>query len=189
LSAGEVTQVVSTVFAAVAAVAAAITALVVYRQWAATVTPTPSVDTALHLPSRLFVLTVFNHGGPVKKVSFAVIEGNQACLGFLPPHAFLASGQNVRVKLQLDPTEDTGQTAVAYGFDLAGRYVYAWAANGQSGRWPARSRRLRRRPTDLTAAQILQRFYPGAADPMTLEVRASELMPQETAAKRGEPGG
>ena len=184
MDAAEITQLASTVFAAVAALGAAATALLTYRQWSAGVTPALSVDVALYQPSGKLFLTIFNHGGPVKKVSFAVVEGKQATMGFLPPHSFLASGQAARLRLQLDAEADTHQTAVVYGFDLTGHHVYAWAANGQSGRWPARSRRWRRRPTDLTAVQILQRFYPAAPDPMTLEKRASVLVPEQTAGEQ-----
>ena len=186
----EVTTVASTTFAAIAAIAAAVTAGLSYRQWNAGVTPGLSVDVALYQPSGKLYLTIVNHGGPAKKVSFAVIEGKQAAIGHLPPHGFLASGQAARLLLSMDADAGTQQTAVAYGFDLTGDRVYAFAANGRSGRWRARSRGLlRRRPTDLRAAQILQRFYPDAPDPLTLEPRGSVLVPDETAAERTRRGG
>ncbi|HTD09467.1 MAG TPA: hypothetical protein VK680_11285 [Solirubrobacteraceae bacterium] len=116
-------------------------------------------------------MTIVSHGAPVKKVSFVVVEDQQACMSFLPPHGFLTTGERVRLQLGLDAAGSNAQVAVVYGFDLQGRYVYAWAANGQSGRWRARSGRLLRRPTDLSAVQILQRFYPSAPDPTTLEQR------------------
>jgi hypothetical protein len=143
-----------------------------YRQWSASTTPALSVDLALYQPSATTFMTIVNHGAPVKKVSFAVVEGQQACLSFLPPHGFLTAGERVRVQLGLDAADSNAQVAVVYGFDLQGRNVYAWAANGRSGRWRARSGWLLRRPTDLSAVQILQRFYPSAPDPMSLEKRA-----------------
>ena len=83
---------------------------------------------------------------------------------------------------------DTRQTAAVYRFDLTGRHVLAWAANGQSGRWLARSWGLRRRPTDLSAAQIMPRFYPDAPDPMTLAKCSAALVPEQTAGERIEGG-
>lgn len=170
-------QFASVIFAAVAAAGSAGAAAVMYRQMAASATPALSVDLAEVLPRGSLFLTVVNYGGPIKKVSFAAVEGTQACMSFLPPHGFLGPGERARIQLGMDSAGDRAQVAVVYGFDLASRYVYAWAANGQAGRWPARSSRWRRRPTDLSAVQILQRFYPGVADPTTLQQRAIVLMP------------
>jgi hypothetical protein len=182
MSTADTTQVLSTVFAAVAAVGSADAAWVIFRQWTATSTPGVSVDVAKVFPKGTLYLNVVNYGGPVKKVSFAVIEGEQACMSFLPPHGFLGPGERSQLQLGLDgPTEPDAPddtVAVVYGFDLASRLVYAWAANGKADRWRARSTFWRRRPTDLSAVQILQRFYPGAPDPTMLEQRASVLMPK-----------
>jgi hypothetical protein len=175
---GEATQVASTVFAAVAGVGSATAAWVIYRQWRASSTPALSVDLVEVLPKGTIFLNVVNYGGPTKKVSFAVIEGEQACLSFLPPHGFLGPGDSRQVQICVD-SAGSQQAAVVYGFDLEGRYVHAWAANGTAQRWRARSSRWRRRPTDLSAVSILQRFYPGAPDPTTLELKASVLMPPD----------
>jgi hypothetical protein len=172
---GDAIQLVSTLFAALAAIGSGTAAWVMYKQWAGTRTPSLSVDIAEVHPKRTLYLTAANYGGPVKKVCFAIIEGEQACLGFLPPHGFLGPGERARLQLGLDASEDTA-IAVVYGFDLDGNTVYAWAANGKSEKWPARTTRWRRRPTDLSAVNILQRFYPGASDPTTLELRASVLV-------------
>ena len=172
MDAGEVTQLASTVFAAIAAIGSAVAAWVVYRQWLSGSTPSLTIDLAQYMPSKALVLTVVNFGAPVKKVSVVVIEGDQAVMTFLPPHGFLAAGERVRMTLGLDATDGDRMTAVAYGFDLSGEHVYAWSANGQSGRWRARGRRFRGRPADLSAATILKGFYPDAADPTTLEKRA-----------------
>jgi hypothetical protein len=176
MSTTDAIQLASTAFAAVAAVGSAIAAWVMYRQWRAGRTPSLSVDIAEVHPKRTLYMTVVNYGGPVKKVCFAAVEGSQACLGFLPPHGFLGPEERARLQLCMDSVDES-TVAVVYGFDLDGNYVHAWSANRQSGRWPARSRRLRRRPTDLSATQILQRFYPGAPDPTTLELRANVLLP------------
>lgn len=169
-------QLASTAFAAVAAIGSAAAAWVMYRQWLGGRTPALSIDIAEVHPKRTLYLTVVNYGGPVKKVSFAVVEGRQACVSFLPPHGFLGPGERARMRLGLDSVDER-TIAVVYGFDLGGKNVYAWSANGHTGRWPARSRLWRRRPTDLSAVQILQRFYPQAPDPTTLEQRSVVLMP------------
>jgi hypothetical protein len=180
MSTADTTQVLSTAFAAVAAVGSAGAAWVMHRQWTATSTPGVSVDVAKVFPKGTLYLNVVNYGGPVKKVSFVVIEGDQACMSFLPPHGFLGPGERVQLKLGLDSPNDApdDSVAVAYGFDLASRFVYAWATNGKAERWPARSTFWRRRPTNLNAVQILQRLYPQAPDPTKLEQRGSALMPQ-----------
>ncbi len=175
MTTGDGIQLVSTVFAALAAIGSGVAAWVMYKQWAGMRTPALSVDIAEVHPKRTLYLTAVNYGGPVKKVCFAIIEGEQACLGFLPPHGFLGPGERARLQLGLDATDDAA-IAVVYGFDLDGNTVYAWAANGKNGKWPARTTRLRRRPTDLSAVNILQRFYPDASDPTTLELRASALV-------------
>lgn len=176
MTAADVAQITSTAFAAVAAVGSAGASWVMYRQWVASSTPALSVDVAEVYPKQTLFLTVVNYGGPIKKVSFAAVEGDQACMSFLPPHGFLGPGEKARLQLGMD-SADENPVAVVYGFDLGGRYVYAWAANGHNGRWTARSSRWRRRPTDLSAVQILQRFYPDARDPTKLEQRAVVLMP------------
>jgi hypothetical protein len=127
-------------------------------------------------PQGILTLTIVNYGGPAKKVSFAVVEGEQSCLGFLPPHAFLAAAETASLRLKLERSGQHNAVAVVYGFDVQSRYVYAWAAGGRSERWPARSGRLRRRPTDLTAVQILQQFYPDAPDPTKLRQCTFELL-------------
>ena len=172
MSAAEVTQLASTIFAAIAAVGSGVAAFVMYRQWLAGTTPALTVDIAQYQPRGIIQMTLVNYGAAVKKVSIAVIEGNQACLAFLPPHGFMSPGERSRLTLGLDPSGKDEMVAVAYGFDVRGDWVYAWAANGQSGRWRARSGRFRRRPTDLSVVSILQRFYPHAPDPMALEKRA-----------------
>jgi hypothetical protein len=176
LDVGEAAQLATTAFAAIAAVGSAGAAWVMYRQWSAASTPALSIDLSETQPSGAMFLTIVSYGGPVKKASIAVVEGEQACLGFVPPHGFVAAGERVRLGLPLDSSGNTKQVAVVYGFDLQSRYVYAWAASGRSERWPARSRRFRGAPTDLSAVEILKRFYAGAPDPTTLEQRAVALM-------------
>jgi len=173
------TAVISAAFAAIAALGSAGAAFIMLRQWTAQTTPALSVDVAEVFPKRTLYLTIVNFGGPIKKVSFAAVEGCQACLSFLPPHGFLRPGESARLQLHMDSV-DEATIAVVYGFDLSGRYVYAWAANGQAGRWRARSGRWwwNQRPTDLSAVEILQRFYPTAPDPTSLESRASVLVPR-----------
>lgn len=176
MSTGDAIQLASTAFAALAAVGSGVAAWVMYRQWAGSRTPALSVEISVVFPKRTCFLTVVNYGGPVKKVCFAVVEGAQACMGFLPPHGFLGPNERARLQLGVDADSDDRAIAVVYGFDLDGNTVFAWAANGQNGKWPARSSALRRRPTDLSAVQILHRFYPDAADPTTLEQRATVLL-------------
>jgi len=176
VSTGDAIQLASTAFAALAAIGSGLAAWVMYRQWAGSRTPSLSVDISVVFPKRTCFLTVVNYGGPVKKVCFAVVEGEQACMGFLPPHGFLGPGERAQLELGVDADSDDRAIAVVYGFDLDGNTVFSWAANGKNGKWPARSRRLRRRPTDLSAVQILKRFYPDAADPTTLEQRATVLL-------------
>jgi hypothetical protein len=181
MSTGDAIQLASTAFAAFAAIGSGVAAWVMYRQWSGSRTPALSVDVSVVFPKRTCYLTVVNYGGPVKKVCFAVVEGAQACMGFLPPHGFLGPGERASLQLGVDADTDDRAIAVVYGFDLDGNTVYAWAANGQNGRWPARSSHLRRRPTDLSAVQILKRFYPDAADPTELEQRATVLVPASSA--------
>jgi hypothetical protein len=133
VSAGDVLQLVSTAFAAVAAIGSAVAAWVMYRQWLGGRTPSLSVDVAEVHPKRTLYMTVVNHGGPVKKVCFAAVEGDQACVSFLPPHGFLGPGERARVELCMDSIE-VSTIAVVYGFDLDGKNVYAWSANGNAGR-------------------------------------------------------
>ena len=172
LSQAEAIQLASTAFAAIAAVGSAAAAWVMYRQWTISNVPALTVDLAHWQPRNVLALTIVNYGAPVKKVSIAVIEGDQACFAFLPPNGFLGRGERVQLTLGLDPSGGLSMTAVAYGFALNGSRVFAWAASGEEGNWPARSRGLfRRRPTDLTAAAILHRFYPNAPDPISLEKR------------------
>lgn len=178
VSAAEITQVASTVFAAVAAVGSGAAAWVIYRQWSASRTPAVSIDVSEFNTGAMF-LTLVNYGGAAKKVSFAVIEGKQSCMGFLPMHGYLAPGERARLRLGSETTGERKQIAVAYGFDLDGRWVYAWGANGQSLRWRARPGRWRRGVTDESEASILKRLYPGAPDPDELEPRGFALMPPE----------
>ncbi len=178
MTAAEATQVASTVFAAVAAVGAGTAAWVMYRQWSASRKPAVSIDVSEFNTGAMF-LTLVNYGGAAKKVSFVVIEGKQACMGFLPMHGYLAPGERARLRLACETTGERKQIAAAYGFDLDGRWVYAWAANGQNLRWRARPGRWRRRVTDETEASIVQRFYPGAPDPDELDVSGFTLMPPE----------
>jgi len=173
---GDAIQLTSTLFAALAAIGSGVAAWVMYRQWSGTRTPALSVDISVVFPKRTCYLTVVNYGGPVKKVCFAVVEGARACMGFLPPHGFLGPGERASLQFGVDADTDDRAIAVVYGFDLDGNTVYAWAANGQNGKWAARPSYLHRRPTDLSAVQILQHFYPNAADPSTLEQRATVLL-------------
>lgn len=172
MSAAEVTQIASAVFAALAAAGSAVAAAVMYRQWNASVTPALTIDLSQWQPSGRLFATIVNHGAAVKKASIVAVEGSQACVGFVPLHAFIEAGEKVRLELHVDPASDLGQVAVVYGFDLSGNRVYAWAANGQSGRWRTRNaRRCRARSTNLSPVHIFKQFYPSAPDPMSLEKR------------------
>jgi hypothetical protein len=116
-----------------------VAAWVMYRQWSGSRTPALSVDISVVFPKRTCYLTVVNYGGSVKKVCFAVVEGAQACMGFLPPHGFLGPGERATLQLGVDADGDDRAIAVVPGFDLDGDTVYAGpptarTANGQLAR-------------------------------------------------------
>ena len=161
----------SAVFAAIAAAGSAGAAWVMYRSWAAGVVPAVSLDLA-ESPEGVLVLTIHNFGAPAKKLTYAVIEGTNICAESIP-HGFLETGGRVRIKVDM-PSAGRTVIAVAYAFDLSARHFYAWAANGQSGRWRARHGRLWRKPTDATQQDILKRFYPQAPDHAELTPCESE---------------
>ena len=129
-----------------------------------------AVDLVSTFPSGRMQLHVANLGGIVIKAMTLVIEGPQACMGFLPPTAFLRPGEIRIYDLELDATNPDEATAVIYGFDVWRRYVYAWSATGRSHRWPARTGWLQR-SDDRSAIDILHQFYPDAPDPFELELR------------------
>ena len=89
-------------------------------------------------------------------------------------------------QLGFDMTEEHKQVAVVYGYDLDGRRVYAWAANGQSRCW--RLRGLLAHRGELMALDILRAFYPDAPDPTTLQARSVILLPAEGTAGERLPG-
>jgi hypothetical protein len=176
----------SAVFAAIAAVGSAGAAALMYRQWSDARTPRLNVDVIATMPSGRMFLAIQNYGGPAKKVAFTVIEGEQAAGGVLPPNGHVGPGESARLQLGFDMTEEHKQVAVVYGYDLDGRRVYAWAANGQSRCW--RLRGLLAHRGELMALDILRAFYPDAPDPTTLQARSVILLPAEGTAGERLPG-
>ncbi len=170
MSSAEVTQLASTIAAALAAIGSVGAASVMYRQWSASRTPAQMMS---GMPSgRMFV----NYGASAKQVSFVAVHGRQACMEALPPHGFLGPGERARLRLGVDFVDPHEQIAVVYGYDVTSRYVYAWAANGCTQRWQVRSRLWHRGPAEVTALEVLRRFYPKVRDPTTLERRSTVLL-------------
>jgi hypothetical protein len=165
-------QVGSAVFTAGAAGSALAAVRQSQREWRASREPSVSVDVVSYFPSGTMQLHVANLGGIVLKAMTVVIEGRQVCMGFLPPTAFLRPGEIRTYNLELDAVDTDEATAVIYGFDARRRFVYAWSANSQSHRWPAKRGRLKSSDT-RSAVDILHQFYPDAPDPFDLELRAN----------------
>jgi hypothetical protein len=138
------------------------------------------------LPDGTQVVTIANHGAPARKVQYAVLEKWHVWAGTVPPHGFLQPDTAVQLRIDLDELfadEVGGRKAVVYGFDLAARKVYAWAANGTSRSWRGRPSIVRsgQGMKPLYSHTVLKMFYPDCPESYELEEHSAELLADDDA--------
>jgi hypothetical protein len=158
LDAVDSAQIAAAVFTATAAGASWASVAQTRRERKEREKPDMHVEVLEVLPRGDVALSVSNMGGPAKLVTFAAVQGGKACLGHLPPSAFMRPGESRTLGLDLPPDPDTKAVATVMCFDSRGHRLFAWSANNQRRSWRVRGFRS---VGQKSADEIFESFYPG----------------------------
>jgi hypothetical protein len=162
----------SSAFTALAAGAAWAAVAQGRRERRASETPELYIEVIEMVPSGEVLIHIGNHGGPVKKVTFGVVEGGKAAIGHPQPTSFMRRGETRILRTQLvggDPASPA--IGVVSGIDMSNRRIHAASVGGKTKRW----RMGWLSWTPRSDQEVFRRFYPDAPDPADLPLVTYEL--------------